>query len=126
MTLSSHLPEQLGDLIGVGSGVAWSELFNDAIAANCRWRLEVRFPEYIEGGGEGDCATHNSWWPSHTRVTSGILRKLLSPLIILADERDRRLGTSPGRPCSNNENGNNFQKMFFFSNLEVNLIIALR
>jgi hypothetical protein len=33
-------------------GVAWSQLFNAAIAANCHWRLWVEFPEYIEGGGK--------------------------------------------------------------------------
>jgi hypothetical protein len=43
-------------------------------------------------GGEGDYATHNSWWPSHASDPSGILRKLLGPLIILADERDRAFG----------------------------------
>ncbi|EFX73890.1 hypothetical protein DAPPUDRAFT_252599 [Daphnia pulex] len=26
------------------AGVAWSQLFNAAIAANCRWRLGVGFP----------------------------------------------------------------------------------
>jgi hypothetical protein len=49
-------------------------------------------------GGEVECATHNSWWPSHARDPSGILRKLLSPLIILADERDRTFGYLSCRP----------------------------
>jgi hypothetical protein len=39
--------------MNVNAIIAWSQLFNTAIATNCRWRLGVGIPEYIEGGGRG-------------------------------------------------------------------------
>jgi hypothetical protein len=96
--------------------VAWSQLFNAAIAANCRWRMRVGFHEYTEGG-KTMC---------HTQLVTKLRPRskrhfhwsFQVPWLFWLTTQIGRLATSPGRPWFN------FKSYVYWVGQKVNTFIA--